>query len=356
MKDIRIDFGNKLKETRLDCGFSQAQLSERTKIGRENISKIENGNYNITINTIARISSALKVEPKALFDFSNSKIILEEAFIAPHPFVKWAGGKNQLLPILTDYVPKDFNSYFEPFIGGGALFFSLYPKKAYINDLNTDLICAFNCFKNKSKFEELKKALNTHEENHSEEYYYSVRELDRTESFKTLPDAERAARMIYLNKACFNGLYRVNSKGFFNVPSGKKEKVKTFENANFNSIFNYFSNNEINILNTDFQKVTAKADKNDFVYFDPPYDTLEDQNNFTAYDKEGFGKKEQIKLCETFKALDKKGVKVLLSNHNTPFINELYKAFDINIIQANRMINSKATGRGKVEEVLIKNY
>ena len=272
------------------------------------------------------------------------------------PFVKWAGGKTQLLDRLHAYMPKTYNNYFEPFIGGGSFFLNISPKKATINDFNAELVCAYKCFQNDELFESLKNELKKHEANHSEEYYYQIRSMDKEEGFLTLPIYVRAARMIYLNKSCFNGLYRVNSKGFFNVPSGRKKKVVTFDEENFDSLREYFRNNNITILNGDFEDAVKNAKAGDFVYFDPPYDVIENKNSFTSYAKNDFGKDEQIRLARLYKKLSDKDVLVMLSNHNTVFINELYKDFNIHVVNAKRMINSKADRRGDVEEVIITNY
>ena len=272
------------------------------------------------------------------------------------PFVKWAGGKTQLLDRLHAYMPKTYNNYFEPFIGGGSFFLNIAPKKATINDFNAELVCAYKCFQNDELFESLKSELKKHEANHSEEYYYQIRSMDKEEGFLTLPIYVRAARMIYLNKSCFNGLYRVNSKGYFNVPSGRKKKVVTFDEENFNSLREYFRNHDITILNGDFEDAVKSAKAGDFVYFDPPYDVIENKNSFTSYAKNDFRKDEQIRLARLYKKLSDKGVFVMLSNHNTSFINELYKDFNIHVVNAKRMINSKADGRGEVEEVIITNY
>ena len=271
------------------------------------------------------------------------------------PFVKWAGGKTQLLDKLYSYMPKKFNNYFEPFIGGGSFFLSIMPKVATINDYNGELICAYRCFKDENLFKLLIEELKKHEKNHNEEYYYQIRELDREKNFKNLPIYIRAARMIYLNKACFNGLYRVNSKGYFNVPSGKKGKVNTFDETNFNELHNYFMHNDITILNGDYKEAVKEAKSGDFVYFDPPYDVIENKNSFTSYAGE-FGKAEQKELSCLFKQLASQGVYVMLSNHNTAYINELYQDFNIHIVNAKRMINSVGSGRGNVEEVIITNY
>ena len=272
------------------------------------------------------------------------------------PFVKWAGGKTQRLDRLHAYMPKTYNNYFEPFIGGGSFFLNISPKKATINDFNAELVCAYKCFQNDELFESLKNELKKHEANHSEEYYYQIRSMDKEEGFLTLPIYVRAARMIYLNKSCFNGLYRVNSKGFFNVPSGRKKKVVTFDEENFDSLREFFRNNNITILNGDFEDAVKSAKAGDFVYFDPPYDVIENKNSFTSYAKNDFGKDEQIRLARLYKKLSDKDVLVMLSNHNTVFINELYKDFNIHVVNAKRMINSKADRRGDVEEVIITNY
>lgn len=273
-----------------------------------------------------------------------------------HPFVKWAGGKTQLLDKLHELMPKKYNHYYEPFIGGGALLFSVAPKDFTINDFNSELVQAYKCFTNKGDFQKLIEKLNYHQEHHSEEHYYEVREMDKSPDFLSLPIYERAARMIYLNKSCFNGLYRVNSKGFFNVPSGKKKKVVCYEGTNLHEIEDFFSNSKLKILNGDFQEAVKNVQAGDFVYFDPPYDTWEDKDSFTSYAKNPFGKAEQKRLADVYKELSDKGAFVMLSNHNTEYIRKLYKDFNIHVVKAKRMINSKASGRGNVEEVIITNY
>lgn len=273
-----------------------------------------------------------------------------------HPFVKWAGGKTQLLDKLVALMPKEYNHYFEPFIGGGALLFHVAPNEFTINDFNSELVQAYRCLSNPSDTEKLIERLKFHQENHSEEHYYEVRSMDKSPDFLSLPIYERAARMIYLNKSCFNGLYRVNSKGFFNVPSGKKKSVICYEEKNIQEITDFFGKSKFEILNGDFEKAVADAKKGDFVYFDPPYDTWENKDSFTSYAKNPFGKDEQRRLAGCFKSLSDKGVYVMLSNHNTDFIRELYKDFNIHVVEAKRMINSKADGRGNVEEVIITNY
>lgn len=272
------------------------------------------------------------------------------------PFVKWAGGKRQLLNDIKKLMPKQYEQYFEPFIGGGAVLFEIAPKNAIISDMNKELITTYKVFKSDTQFNQLVLRLGEYEKNHNEVYYYKVREQDRDAAFSQLSDVEVSARFIYLNKACFNGLYRVNSKGFFNVPFGKKEVLKTYNKENLESIHQYFVNNDVEIYLQDFEKTIASAKKGDFVYFDPPYDTIENKNSFTAYNENIFGRDAQIRLCNTFKELDKKGVYVMLSNHNTSFIQSLYKGFNVHIVNATRVINSKSSERGPIEEVLITNY
>ena len=211
------------------------------------------------------------------------------------PFVKWAGGKRQIINELKQYVPKNFDTYYEPFIGGGALLFELSPRKAVINDSNKELMNVYECIKDEKKFEAMCRELNRHEAQHSEEYYYEIRNLDRDKNkFNKIVDYKRAARTIYLNKACFNGLYRVNSKNEFNVPFGKKNKVNIYEGQNLGIICGYLNYNDIKILSVDFEEALKDAKKGDFIYFDPPYDS--DTITFNSYTEDGFGKEEQKRL------------------------------------------------------------
>lgn len=271
------------------------------------------------------------------------------------PFVKWAGGKRQILNELKKYVPEEFGTYYEPFVGGGALLFELSPKKAVINDFNEELMNTYSVLCDEDKFKKMCIVLNHYEANHSEEFFYEIRNKDRNKgAFSRLSDYTRAARTIYLNKACFNGLYRVNSKNEFNVPFGKKLKVNTYDGSNLITVSNYLTMNDIKILCTDFEKAVLEAKKGDFVYFDPPYDS--DTETFNSYTEDGFSKDEQRRLAEVFKNLADRGVYVMLSNHNTTLINELYKDYHIHHIEAKRNINANGKKRGKVEEVIITNY
>jgi len=328
--------------------ISQVELAKRSGIERAQISKIESGNINVTLETIDRLSRALNLSVHNLMNIDYKEKL--------HPFVKWAGGKTQILGKIKEYMPENYNAYFEPFVGGGALLFELTPSKAYINDYNSELICVYKCLQNETYFKKMLKELDKHEKNHNEDYYYVIRDMDKDCNFLKLPIYIRAARMIYLNKSCFNGLYRVNSKGYFNVPSGKKDKVNTYDENNMDNIRKYFENNDITILNGDFEEAVQNAKVGDFVYFDPPYDALEDKNSFTSYSKNDFGQDEQRRLANVYKELSNRGVKVMLSNHNTKLINELYNGFNIYVINARRSINSKGDSRGPVEEVIITNY
>jgi len=280
-------------------------------------------------------------------------------FTKYQPFVKWVGGKRGLLSQILPLIPKEFNNYFEPFVGGGALFFELYSlgllrdKKTYLFDINAELINAYNVVKNSPS--ELIKNLKEFKEKHSKEFYYEIRAWDRAEDFLQRNSIERASRFIYLNKTCFNGLYRVNSKGFHNVPIG------SYKNPNIcdeEVIYNASEALQIaTILNASYKDVMKYASKDDFVYFDPPYYPLTQTSSFTAYNENSFLDKEQIELFEVFKKLHGKDVFVTHSNSDTDFIKNLYDEFYIKEIQANRFINCKNSGRGKISEILVRsNY
>ena len=263
------------------------------------------------------------------------------------PFVKWAGGKRQIIDKLKKYIPDEYNTYYEPFVGGGALLFELSPKCAVINDCNEELMNVFNCIKDESKFKKMCSELNHYETNHSEEFYYEIRNKDRDkEKFKKIPDYKRAARTIYLNKSCFNGLYRVNSKNEFNVPFNKKGKINTYDGQNLSIIHSYLNFNDITVLSVDFEEAVKNAEKGDFIYFDPPYDS--ETSTFNSYTENGFGREEQIRLAKVYKELADRGCFVMLSNHNTTLVNELYKDYNIHVIEAKRNINYNGKKRGKV--------
>ena len=271
------------------------------------------------------------------------------------PFVKWAGGKRQLVPtILANYLPKNYNlqTYYEPFIGGGALLFSLQPKKAVINDSNAELINCYRIIKN--SLDELIEDLKNHK--NDEYYYYEIRDWDREKNFKSKTEVQRASRIIFLNKTCYNGLFRVNSQGQFNVPFGKYKNPNILDIAVLKAVNKYLNENQVTILNSDFQKAVKDAKRGDFIYFDPPYDPVSETASFTGYDVNGFNKQEQRRLKEVFDDLNSRGCHILLSNAYTEFIEYLYKDYLHTKISAIRAINCNGKKRGKVDEILVKNY
>ncbi|MDD3324515.1 MAG: DNA adenine methylase [Sulfurospirillaceae bacterium] len=274
----------------------------------------------------------------------------------PKPFLKWVGGKRALVDEIIKRMPNKFNTYFEPFVGGGALFFELKKrgmlegKKSYLFDANFELINAYNTVKNNPC--ELIEILKEFQNKHSHDFYYEVRTMDREGSFTALPDAVRSARFIYLNKTCFNGLYRVNSKGFYNVPMGRYKNPAICDTSSILSASRALQ--EAEVLHVDFAKVLDFAKKGDFVYFDPPYYPLTTTSSFTSYNQDIFLEDEQKRLFNTFEKLAKKGSHVMLSNSDTEFIKELYKDHEIDFVEMNRFINSKSGGRGKIKEILVR--
>jgi DNA adenine methylase len=280
------------------------------------------------------------------------KIIAEKA----KPFVKWVGGKRQLLQQFRDlglYPPEGFNpsknTYYEPFVGGGAVFFDLLPQHAVLSDLNSELVVAYNVIKN--DVESLVKSLKKYK--YEKEYFLKV----RAKNPNTLSDVEVASRFIYLNRTAFNGMYRVNSSGQFNVPFGKYDNPLICDADNLRKVSKALK--DVEIKHQDYKAVLKYAKKGDFVYFDPPYYPVSKTASFTAYNTDAFLDKEQIELRDTFMELHKRGCFVMLSNSDTPFINKIYtgiKGVRINKVQAGRAINSKSSGRGKITEVLVTSY
>ncbi len=273
------------------------------------------------------------------------------------PVVKWAGGKRQLLGDIKSNLPKEGEkskvTYYEPFIGGGAVLFFLQPRKAVINDTNEELINLYRVVKNNpiELIEDLKKHIN------KEEYYYKIRSIDRNKNeYQKLSDVRRASRIIFLNKTCYNGLYRVNSMGEFNTPFGSYKNPDIVNEHKIWAVNKYFNDNEIKILNTDFEAALEDSSNGDFVYLDPPYDPVSESANFTSYTRNGFDRDDQIRLKNLCDKLDRKGVRFMLSNSSTDFIENLYSAYKISRINAKRHVNSRAEKRGEVKELLIKNY
>lgn len=274
----------------------------------------------------------------------------------PKPFVKWVGGKRQLLRQFRElglYPPEYFDpvtsTYFEPFVGGGAVFFDLLPMNAELSDRNLELVTTYNVIKKDvdALIELLKK------QKYEKEYYLKIRAKDP----KKLLDTEVATRFIYLNRTGFNGMYRVNSRGGFNVPFGKYTNPIICDEENLRRVSKVLQ--KVTIKHQDYKNVLTKAMKGDFVYFDPPYYPVSKTASFTSYTADSFMEQEQAELRDTFVELHKRGCFVMLSNSDTPFINELYsniKSVNISKVSAGRAINSDATKRGKITEVLVTNY
>ncbi|MFC3928563.1 DNA adenine methylase [Streptococcus caprae] len=280
--------------------------------------------------------------------------LLQKSQSTLQPFTKWTGGKRQLLPVIKSLMPDDYNNYFEPFIGGGAVFFDLIPKKATINDFNSELI---NCYHQiKDNPEKLIELLTEHQKNNSKEYYLELRSADRDDRINDMTNTERAARIMYMLRVDFNGLYRVNSKNQFNVPYGRYKNPKIVDSELILSISSYLNNNDICILNGDFEEAIKNVQAGDFVYFDPPYIPLSETSAFTSYTHEGFSYEEQVRLRNVFKRLDKKGAYVMLSNSSSPLVEELYEGFNIHKVNAIRTNGARASSRGKISEIIVTNY
>lgn len=270
------------------------------------------------------------------------------------PFLKWAGGKGQLLRELTPRVvaASPFERYHEFFLGGGALFFHLTGlgllgrRQALVSDVNRRLVEVYDALR--SSVDKVLLPLQEHAALHSAEHYYATR--------ATPPDspAERAARIIYLNRTCFNGLYRENSRGEFNVPMGRYANPLICDAANLRAVSAALKRARITCQG--FEQAAEAVAPGDFVYLDPPYDPVSETANFTSYHAMAFGKQEQRRLAATYRALDQRGARLLLSNSDTPFIRELYAGFRIEVVMASRNVNSRADRRGRVAELLIRNY
>ena len=270
------------------------------------------------------------------------------------PFLKWAGGKRQLLNQIKERMPKEYNDYYEPFIGGGAVLFELQPEKATINDINTSLINVYRQVKyNTEEFIELVNKLDSEMWEDGKEYYLNIREKYNDKLLKKEYDLELAALFTFMNKHCFNGLYRVNKKGLFNVPYNKSRRTSIEEDA-VRETARYLKT--VNILEGDFEEACKGAKKGDFIFFDSPYAPL-NPTSFEAYTKEGFDVESHKRLAELYDKLTERGCYCMLTNHNTEFINELYsnKGYRIDVVSVKRMINSDASNR-KGEEVIICNY
>ena len=269
------------------------------------------------------------------------------------PMLKWVGGKRQLLSEIVPMIDNKCSTYVEPFVGGGAVLFRLQPQKAVINDYNQELINVYRTVRD--HLDDLIEVLQIHAKKNTSDYYYEVRALDREDSFKKMSDIEKAARIIYLNKTCYNGLYRVNSLGQFNSPYGRYKNPKIVNEPVLRAISKYFNSNEIKILNGDYKEALKNLDVSSFVYLDPPYMPISSSSSFTGYTEGGFGYERQIELKIECDKLTQQGIKFLQSNSDCEEIRELYKNYKIKTVQAKRSINSVAKKRGEINEVLIYN-
>ena len=269
------------------------------------------------------------------------------------PVLKWVGGKRQLLDILTPLLPKHITAYCEPFVGGGALLFSLQPNNAYVNDINNELIHVYRVIK--SDVESLITALQDFK--NEPEYFYTVRNWDRDRAkYNMLSDIQKAARILYLNKTCYNGLFRVNNSGEFNSPFGSYRNPNIVNAPTLRAVSSYLNTASVRLSNGDYMQVLNILPKGTFVYLDPPYDPVSHTSNFTGYSKGGFSREEQIRLRKCCDELDARGIKFMLSNSSTDFIREQYSAYNIITVQAKRAVNSNSGRRGEVDEVVVRNY
>lgn len=294
-----------------------------------------------------------------LVDFSDENISLHLKE-KPKPFVKWVGGKRQLLGQFREmglYPPKEFNSstntYFEPFVGGGAMFFDLLPLKASINDINSELVVTYTTIRDNA--EKLIVELNSGEYIYDKDVFLNIRAWE----LETVSELKRAARFIYLNRTAFNGMYRVNKSGKFNVPFGKYTSPQICDANNIRKVAQVLKNTKV--LNTSYKYVLDDAKKGDFVYFDPPYYPVSKTSSFTTYSNDAFLEREQEELRDAFMELHDRGCFVMLSNSDTPFVEDLFSKYSnegvaISRVSANRAINSNASKRGKVFEILVTNY
>ena len=270
--------------------------------------------------------------------------------LTPRPFLKWAGGKGRLIDQYQAFFPTTFHRYYEPFLGGGAIFFHLHDRchHAVLADLNEELVNVYRCVRD--DVEAIIEILRHHQLRHCHDHYYAVRANNQVRS-----PIYRAARLIYLNKTCFNGLYRENSKGHFNVPMGRYKKPKVCDAATLKQASTALK--QTDLVCEEFTAILNRAENNhDFVYFDPPYHPISTTSSFTGYNRYGFRVEDQERLQQTFAQLAGRGVKVMLSNSDCLFIRDLYEDFYIYKIQAARAINSNAKRRGKISELVITSY
>jgi DNA adenine methylase len=269
------------------------------------------------------------------------------------PFVKWVGGKRRSLPVLLSYVPEVVDTYVEPFVGGGAMFFALKFKHAIINDCNEELICAYKAIRD--NLEELKSVLRTFR--NEKECFLEVRAWDRDPEFRTRrSEVERGARLIYLLKTCFNGLYRVNGKNHFNTPFGRNENPTICDEPTLEACHRYLNEKDVEICCEDYRKLLDRIPQSAFVYLDPPYCPLNSTSSFTSYQTGGWNDEDQTQLRDFCRELDKRGIRFMESNSTAPLCFDLYKEFRISTLDSARRINSVASKRGAIKELVITNF
>ncbi|MBE9051822.1 DNA adenine methylase [Nostocales cyanobacterium LEGE 11386] len=267
----------------------------------------------------------------------------------PRPFLKWAGGKSRLIQQYIPYFPKHYQTYYEPFLGGGAIFFYLQPSTAILTDINAELITTYRCVRD--HVEELICLLKEHKNKHNRDYYYDVR------AYPGGTDLEQASRLIYLNKTCFNGLYRVNSQGKFNVPLGRYKNPNICQEDLLRAASAALSASEIR--QADFTNVLDYAkSSDDFIFLDPPYHPISNTSYFTGYHRNSFGEKDQERLRDACAELASRGVKMMICNSDCELVRKLYKQINFNIhpIVASRSINCNTKRRGMIYELLITSY
>lgn len=265
----------------------------------------------------------------------------------PRPFLKWAGGKGRLIQQYSNYLPQNYKTYYEPFLGGGAVFFHLLPPRAVLTDINPALVNVYRCIRD--DVAAIIALLEGYQQQHCKDYYYEIRSNPGSNNI------EKAARLIYLNKTCFNGLYRENSKGEFNVPFGRYQNPRVCHPDLLQAASIALQNTELAVRSYEAVLEVAQTAE-DFVYFDPPYYPLSATSCFTAYSRHAFNQQDQIRLRDSFASLADRGVKVMLSNSDCAFVRELYRDFKIHTIAAARAINCNASQRGKITEVLVTSY
>ena len=289
-------------------------------------------------------------DPREALMAATTETLERAAFaptVDPTPFLKWVGGKTRLLSQMEGLLPEEFDGYHEPFVGGGAVFFRLLPDQARLTDVNGRLIDCYTAIRD--DVESLADELARHARRHDKAYYYRQRE--RFNSARRLSGTQRAGLMMYLNKTCFNGLYRENSRGEFNVPMGSYKKPRVLDLPNLLAVHETLKGVDLGVAS--FERVLDHAEPGDLVYFDPPYVPVSATSSFTSYAKGGFGSDLQVRLAQVFAELAQRGCYVMLSNSDCGLVRELYAGWRIEQVWAPRSINSRADRRGAVPEVVV---